>query len=177
MTFSPGLEVTSANLKRWLEEEDIESLETAVLEGYGDRVKVKAQVISGPGESLEGNVHVYVNETLPKIMNKIRSIHAAVSCGDVTCLQDQLDKNDYVLAKDHLGMAPMTKAVILGHVRMVQLCIRVVLIAPARFSWTWCSLYWKNFRKQSTRRTGTGERRCTIQPPRPIATGLECTKC
>lgn len=120
MTFSPGLEVTSANLRRWLEEEDIDSLETAVLEGYGDRVKVKAQVVSGPVESREGNVHVYVNETLPKIMNKIRSIHAAVSCGDVTCLQDHLDKNDYVLAKDHLGMAPLHKAVILGHVDVVQ---------------------------------------------------------
>ena len=53
-------------------------------------------------------------------MNKIRTIHAAVSCGDVTCLQDQLDKKDYVLAKDHLGMAPLHKAVILGHMDVVQ---------------------------------------------------------
>ena len=36
-----GLEVTSANLRRWLEEEDLNALEGAVLEGYGDRVKVK----------------------------------------------------------------------------------------------------------------------------------------
>uniref|UniRef100_T1JQL0 Uncharacterized protein n=1 Tax=Tetranychus urticae TaxID=32264 RepID=T1JQL0_TETUR len=88
---NPWEEVTSANLKRWIQELDLNSLEGAILEGHGDRV-----------------------------MTKIRKIHAAVSCGDLTGLQDHLDKNDYALAKDHLGMAPLHKAVILGHIDVVQ---------------------------------------------------------
>lgn len=66
------------------------------------------------------DIQNYIQETLPKVMNKIRKIHAAVSCGDLIGLQDHLDKNDYALAKDHLGMAPLHKAVILGHIDVVQ---------------------------------------------------------
>lgn len=33
-----GLEINSANIKRWIREEDLEKLEGAVLEGYGEKV-------------------------------------------------------------------------------------------------------------------------------------------
>ncbi|KAI1292899.1 Serine/threonine-protein phosphatase 6 regulatory ankyrin repeat subunit B [Halotydeus destructor] len=113
-------EVTSANLKNWLEEQNFSALDGAVLEGYGDRIKTKAQLFSLTEQQDFANVQDYVTDTLPKIMSKIRTIHAAVSCGDVACLQDILDKKDYALAKDHLGMAPLHKAVIVGHLDVVQ---------------------------------------------------------
>ncbi|RWS09895.1 Tankyrase-1-like protein [Dinothrombium tinctorium] len=109
-------EVTSANLKKWIEEQDLESLEGAILEGHGEKVRNKVEVI----ETKTDTVQNYLEETFPKIMNKIRTIHAAVSCGDVNGLQSYLDKNDYALAKDHLGMAPLHKAVILGHIDVVE---------------------------------------------------------
>ena len=40
------------------------------------------------GEGLK----VYVRETLPKISSKIKAIHAAVSCGDISCLEDQVEE-------------------------------------------------------------------------------------
>ncbi|XP_015786659.1 uncharacterized protein LOC107363890 isoform X2 [Tetranychus urticae] len=111
-------EVTSANLKRWIQELDLNSLEGAILEGHGDRVRSKVEMYDGAKELPD--IQNYIHETLPKVMTKIRKIHAAVSCGDLTGLQDHLDKNDYALAKDHLGMAPLHKAVILGHIDVVQ---------------------------------------------------------
>ncbi|XP_074595598.1 uncharacterized protein LOC141850780 [Brevipalpus obovatus] len=114
----PRIEVTSANLKKWVEEQDLISLEEAVLEGHGEQVKSKVEQLPEIQDSTQ--IRTYVKETIPKIMEKIRSIHAAVSCGDLQGLQDQLDKKDYALSKDHLGMAPLHKAVILGHLDVVQ---------------------------------------------------------
>ncbi|RWS24236.1 Tankyrase-1-like protein, partial [Leptotrombidium deliense] len=109
-------EVTSANLKRWIEEQDFEAIEGAILEGHGERVRDKVEILDTKADTVQN----YLEETFPKIMNKIRIIHAAVSCGDISGLQNHLDKNDYALAKDHLGMAPLHKAVILGHIDVVQ---------------------------------------------------------
>jgi len=92
-------------------------LEGVVLEGHGDRLKEKAEYFND--EESSGS-QIYISETVPKIMNKIRVIHAAVSCGDLVGLQDNLEKKDYALSKDHLGMAPLHKATIMGHIDVVQ---------------------------------------------------------
>jgi ankyrin repeat protein len=92
-------------------------LEGVVFEGHGDRLKEKVEYFTN--EESAGSIN-YISETVPKIMNKIRVIHAAVSCGDLIGLQDNLEKKDYVLSKDHLGMAPLHKATIMGHIDVVQ---------------------------------------------------------
>ncbi len=112
-----GIEVSSANLKRWIQENNLEMLEGVVLEGHGDRLKEKVEYFTNEENARSIN---YISETVPKIMNKIRVIHAAVSCGDLIGLQDNLEKKDYVLSKDHLGMAPLHKATIMGHIDVVQ---------------------------------------------------------
>ncbi|CAG2183351.1 unnamed protein product, partial [Oppiella nova] len=90
----PRLDVSSANLKRWIQENNLEMLEGVVFEGYGSRLKEKAQYFTDD-RSVDSSL--YIEEMVPKMMNKIRVIHAAVSCGDLLGLQDSLDeKNDYV---------------------------------------------------------------------------------
>ncbi|XP_022254486.1 uncharacterized protein LOC106469361 [Limulus polyphemus] len=106
------LEVTSANIRKWIQEEDLDKLEGAVLEGYGGK-------LSSVETSSEG-VQNYINETVPKIMERIEAIHAAVAEGNVSELQNHLDKQDFVLAKDHMGMTPLHRAVILGHMDVVE---------------------------------------------------------
>ena len=71
----------------------------------------------------ELDIHRRSSPRIAKIPHHLPSpvaIHAAVSCGDISCLQTELDQNDYALAKDHLGMAPLHKAVILGHTDVVR---------------------------------------------------------
>ena len=92
-------------------------LQGVVLEGHGNRLREKADYFAD-AKSVDSKV--YITETVPQMMNKIRTIHAAVSCGDLTGLQDNLEKKDYVLAKDHLGMAPLHKATIMGHIDVVE---------------------------------------------------------
>ncbi|CAG2117937.1 unnamed protein product, partial [Medioppia subpectinata] len=115
---APRLDVSSANLKRWIQENNLEMLEGVVMEGYGTRLKEKAEYFTDDDSA---DSMLYISEMVPKMMNKIRVIHAAVSCGDLLGLQDGLDeKNDYVVAKDHLGMAPIHKATIMGHIDVVE---------------------------------------------------------
>lgn len=104
-----GMEVTSANLRRWIEENNLEMLEGAVIEGHGERIREKASGVLKDVESGSGS-QVYIEETVPQMMSRIQTIHAAVSLGDLTSLQQGLEtKKDYILSKDHLGMTPLHK--------------------------------------------------------------------
>lgn len=114
------MEINSANLKKWIEENNIKMLEGAVLEGHGERLRQKAKDIDGDNEV---TAHSYIENTVPLIMNKIQNIHAAVSMGDLSVLvKEGIEKGrpDYLLSKDHLGMTPLHKATIMGHVEMAQ---------------------------------------------------------
>ena len=94
-------------------------LEGVVLEGHGERLRQKASSVLKDTENVGSQV--YIEETVPIIMSKIQNIHAAVSLGDLSCLQEGLEKKkDYILSKDHLGMTPLHKATIMGHVDVVQ---------------------------------------------------------
>ncbi|XP_076319726.1 uncharacterized protein LOC143230311 isoform X2 [Tachypleus tridentatus] len=106
------LEVNSANIRKWIQEEDLDKLEGAVLEGYGGKLSSV--------ETSSEEVKNYINETVPKIMERIEAIHAAVAEGNVLELENHLDKQDFVLAKDHMGMTPLHRAVILGHMDVVE---------------------------------------------------------
>ena len=92
-------------------------LEGVVLEGHGNRLKEKAEYFADD-DSVDSKQ--YIEEKVPQIMNQIRMIHTAVSCGDLIGLQDNLDKKDFILSKDHLGMAPLHKATIMGHIDLVD---------------------------------------------------------
>lgn len=117
--FNEEIEINSANLKRWIEENNIEMLEGVVLEGHGERLRQKASTVLADNDN--PGTQVYIEETVPLIMSKIQNIHAAVSLGDLTCLQEGLEKKkDYILSKDHLGMTPLHKATIMGHVDVIQ---------------------------------------------------------
>ncbi|KPM02323.1 ankyrin repeat domain containing protein 4, partial [Sarcoptes scabiei] len=55
------------------------------------------------------------------MIKRIQNIHAAVSLGDLTVLQEGVEKrSDYILSKDHFGMTPLHKATIMGHCDVVQ---------------------------------------------------------
>ncbi|XP_064456948.1 uncharacterized protein LOC135367588 [Ornithodoros turicata] len=112
----PRLEVTSANIRKWIEEQDLKKLEGAVLEGYGERL---TQEVSCADE----NVEQYLKQDVPRMLERIRTIHRAVTDDDVPQLETQLDSSDYALARDHLGMTPLHKAVILGRHDVVKLLV------------------------------------------------------
>ncbi|XP_076360793.1 uncharacterized protein LOC143252483 isoform X2 [Tachypleus tridentatus] len=106
------LDVTSANIRKWVQDEDLDKLEGAVIEGYGEKL-IHVETSS------EG-VQTYINETVPKIIERIEAIHAAVAEGNISELQSHLDKQNFALAKDHMGMTPLHRAVILGHMDVVK---------------------------------------------------------
>lgn len=128
---SVEMEINSANLKKWIEENNIEMLEGVVLEGHGERLQKKATSLlirQHSNDDISNNnndlfmTQNYIEKTVPIIMNKIQNLHQAVSMGDLTILKkDDFDKkNDYILSKDHFGMTPLHKATIMGHVEIVQ---------------------------------------------------------
>ncbi|CAL1290936.1 unnamed protein product [Larinioides sclopetarius] len=101
------LEINSANIKRWVREEDLEKLEGAVLEGYGEKVALQ--------RTDNAKLQQYIEDQVPKLVRKIEAIHIAVSNDDLTELQNQLHETDHmVLAKDHFGMAPIHRAVLMN---------------------------------------------------------------
>lgn len=85
------------------------------MEGFGDRLRLKAELL-GKDKKMKD----YIQQTMPQIMDKINDIHAAVSCNDLQVLESHINKPDYALAKDHFGMAPLHKAVIMGHLDVVK---------------------------------------------------------
>lgn len=94
-------------------------LDGAILEGHGDQVCAKASNVLKDVDNVGSQQ--YIEETVPQMMSRIQHIHAAVSVGDLTSLQEGLEmKKDYILSKDHLGMSPLHKATIMGHVNVVQ---------------------------------------------------------
>ncbi|XP_054706765.1 poly [ADP-ribose] polymerase tankyrase-2-like [Uloborus diversus] len=91
------LEINSANIKRWVREEDLEKLEGAVLEGYGDKVALQ--------KSDNIKLQQYISDQVPLLVKKIEAIHSAVSNDDLNELQTQLHETDHmVLAKDQFGI-------------------------------------------------------------------------
>ncbi|KAH9370886.1 hypothetical protein HPB48_020709 [Haemaphysalis longicornis] len=59
-------------------------------------------------------VEQYLRRDVPQLLERIRAIHRAVSEDDVRALESQLQSPDYALARDHLGMTPLHRAVVLG---------------------------------------------------------------
>ncbi|XP_077554664.1 uncharacterized protein LOC144169409 [Haemaphysalis longicornis] len=112
----PRLEVNSANIRKWIDEQDLQKLEGAVFEGYGQRL---AQEPSAPHEQVEQ----YLRRDVPQLLERIRAIHRAVSEDDVRALESQLQSPDYALARDHLGMTPLHRAVVLGRHDVARLLI------------------------------------------------------
>ncbi|KAL3256804.1 hypothetical protein MRX96_017095 [Rhipicephalus microplus] len=112
----PGLEVNSANIRRWIDEQDIQKLEGAVFEGYGERLAQEPSV-------LHEQVEQYLRKDVPRLLERIQAIHRAVSEDDVRALETQLQSPDYALARDHLGMTPLHRAVVLGRHDVVRLLV------------------------------------------------------
>ncbi|KAG8194826.1 hypothetical protein JTE90_017265 [Oedothorax gibbosus] len=101
------LEVTSANIQRWVRDRDLEKLEGAVLEGYGEKVALQ--------RTDDTRLQQYITDRVPVLVRKIEAIHLAVSNDDLDELQNQLTDTDHmVLAKDRFGMAPLHRAVLMG---------------------------------------------------------------
>ncbi|XP_023215498.1 serine/threonine-protein phosphatase 6 regulatory ankyrin repeat subunit B-like isoform X2 [Centruroides sculpturatus] len=109
------IEVTSANIHKWISSEDIQKLEDAVLEGYGDKIAKQ----TAENEEIQN----FINTNVPKLLEKIEAIHSAVSNDDLSGLQDYLDKDDFALAKDHLGMTPLHRAVLFNRTNILQFLI------------------------------------------------------
>ncbi|XP_035230763.1 LOW QUALITY PROTEIN: uncharacterized protein LOC118202692, partial [Stegodyphus dumicola] len=110
------LEINSANIKRWIREEDLEKLEGAVLEGYGEKVASQ--------KSDNAKLQEYINDQVPLLVKKIEAIHSAISNDDLNELQAQLHETDHmVLAKDHFGMAPIHRAVLMNKQKRLHFLI------------------------------------------------------
>ncbi|KAK8788073.1 hypothetical protein V5799_022146, partial [Amblyomma americanum] len=112
----PRLEVNSANIRKWIDEQDLQKLEGAVFEGYGERI---AQEPSARHEQVEQ----YLRRDVPRLLERIQAIHRAVSEDDVRTLESQLQSSDYALARDHLGMTPLHRAIVLGRHDVVRLLV------------------------------------------------------
>ncbi|XP_054932471.1 uncharacterized protein [Dermacentor andersoni] len=190
----PRLEVNSANIRKWIDEQDLQKLEGAVFEGYGERLAKEPSVrheqfsfvflaaafwvhlyrsftcpraiiismphhqdiqgvlftalfwlssgavlfggSSGHGEhqfqgcpamnkprSLTPQVEQYLRKDVPRLLERIQAIHRAVSDDDVRALESQLQSPDYALARDHLGMTPLHRAVVLGRHDVARLLV------------------------------------------------------
>ncbi|CAN7996834.1 unnamed protein product [Ixodes hexagonus] len=112
----PRLEVTSANIRKWIDEQDLKKLEGAVFEGYGERLARETA-------SSHQEVEQYLRKDVPRMLERIQAIHRAVADDDVSGLENHLDSADYALARDRMGMTPLHRAVVLGRQDAVKLIV------------------------------------------------------
>ncbi|KFM80387.1 Inversin-B, partial [Stegodyphus mimosarum] len=90
------LDMSSANIRRWVNAKDMDKLTKAVMEGYGDKVvRVNTTDDSEEKDQISGKI--------TEMVERINAIHTAVSSDDLSELQNHLEEKDYALAKDHMG--------------------------------------------------------------------------
>ncbi|CAM1307574.1 Uncharacterised protein g4637 [Pycnogonum litorale] len=102
-----AVEITKANIRKWIHDENLESLENVVLEGQGERLTAEQTKNKKVREFLETNV--------PRIMEKMKKIDLAVYDGDVEEVKVNLDRKPFAFAKNYLGVTPLQRAIIHQH--------------------------------------------------------------
>ncbi|XP_054709445.1 myb-like protein X [Uloborus diversus] len=107
-------DVNSANIRKWVNAKDVEKLTKAVMDGYGDKV-VRLHKIEDDEEKSP--------DQFSELVERINAIHAAVSNDNLDELENQLEEKDFALAKDHMGMTPLHKAVLLRKTKIVGFLI------------------------------------------------------
>lgn len=100
------LDMSSANIRRWVNAKDMDKLTKAVMEGYGDKV-----IRVNTNEELEDKEQI--TGKITEMVERINAIHSAVSSDDLSELQNHLEERDFALAKDHVGNTPLHKSVLL----------------------------------------------------------------
>ncbi|GFW23202.1 uncharacterized protein TNCV_3803021 [Trichonephila clavipes] len=86
------------------------------MEGYGEKV-VRVHTTDESEDTSE------IASKIFEVVERVNAIHTAVSSDDLTQLQNHLDEKDYALAKDHMGMTPLHKAVLLRKNKIVGFLI------------------------------------------------------
>ncbi|KAG8192459.1 hypothetical protein JTE90_017989 [Oedothorax gibbosus] len=114
--FAKRLDINSANIRKWVSSKDVEKLTKAVMEGYGDKV-VRVHTSDDLDDKDE------ITTRITEMVDRVNAIHTAVSSDDLNELQSQLDEKDFALAKDHMGMTPLHKAVLLRKTKIVGFLI------------------------------------------------------
>ncbi|GFQ86589.1 uncharacterized protein TNCT_494191 [Trichonephila clavata] len=113
---SKRVDINSANIRKWVSAKDVEKLTKAVMEGYGEKV-VRVHTTDESEDKSE------IASKISEVVERVNAIHTAVSSDDLTELQNHLDEKDYALAKDHMGMTPLHKAVLLRKNKIVGFLI------------------------------------------------------
>ncbi|CAL4177582.1 unnamed protein product, partial [Meganyctiphanes norvegica] len=106
-----GVNITSANIRIWIHDQDLPRLEQVVWEGEGHRLLKET--------SNHTKVRQFLN-LVPRMMTKIREVHQAAVNGDLETLEAKVDQPEILTAKDHNGLNPLHKAACLGHRTIVE---------------------------------------------------------
>ncbi|XP_018494867.1 uncharacterized protein LOC100901587 [Galendromus occidentalis] len=107
--------VTAEKLREWIEDQNVEKLHEAVMSGIADQVAREH-----PRDEV---IQAYLRHDVPNLMKKFEAIHRALQEGNVPELESHLESQDFALARDHFGMTPLHRAVILNNVASVKFLV------------------------------------------------------
>ncbi len=105
LTFS-GMEINNTNIRIWIHERDLASLERVLWEGYGHLLQGQT--------STSGKVRKFL-EAIPKLLNDIKEVHESAVFGDVEALTSKEYRQPIYASKDVNGISAFHKAVANGH--------------------------------------------------------------
>ncbi|XP_037802012.1 inversin-like [Penaeus monodon] len=109
------MNITGANIRIWIHDQDLPKLEKIVWEGQGERLLKET--------SNHAKVRQFLN-LVPRMMTKIKEIHNAAIVADLDTLDAKSDPPDILTAKDHNGLNPLHKAAALGHKDVVEFIVQ-----------------------------------------------------
>ncbi|XP_022646610.1 serine/threonine-protein phosphatase 6 regulatory ankyrin repeat subunit C-like isoform X2 [Varroa destructor] len=110
-----GEMVTAEKLREWIEDQNVEKLHETVMSGVADQL--------GKDHPRDEVIQAYLRHDVPNLMRKFEAIHRALQEGNVPELESQLESQDFALARDHFGMTPLHRAVILNNVTSVKFLV------------------------------------------------------
>ena len=94
-----------------ISEGNLDELEASVLQGFGDRLL---------GETSQAPLVQEFLDNLPGYLDQIAELHRASARGSIRDFQAILDRPSMILSRDPLGATPLHKAVLNGHIDLVE---------------------------------------------------------
>ncbi|XP_071517410.1 uncharacterized protein [Panulirus ornatus] len=106
-----GMNITGANIRIWIHDQDLARLEQIVWEGEGNRLLQET--------SNHAKVRQFLN-LVPRMMAKIKEVHHAALKGDMETLDAKVEQPEILTAKDQNGLNPLHKSAALGNLEVSE---------------------------------------------------------
>ena len=115
------MNITGANIRIWIHDQDLPRLEQIVWDGQGHRLLNETSNHSKVRQFLQLVPRMMVRENDDKILEfsgmiscfqtKIKEVHQSAISGDLDSMEAKADQPEILLAKDHNGLNPLHRVI------------------------------------------------------------------